>query len=124
MQAQAFYLSLMVITLVGLATFLPQNSITGFVVGDCPGCGALCDDTNECSDGLICCPTQWETGICHEPRSCAAMAQLSETQTLEEYTTPETPRSLKNVAWKNFGMPLLAIFVCVAAVIYFGRKSS
>jgi hypothetical protein len=122
MNDHAFYFGLMVVAIVGLATFAPENTITGFTIGECPDCGKLCSDSRECN-GLICCPTAWESGVCHKSESCPAIAELSSRQSYEEYVNPQTPQSLENVAWKTFGFPVLVILALVAAVVFFTRRN-
>lgn len=115
MKAQIFYLVLLVIVLAGLALFVPQNMITGYSV--CKGCAELCSETSECGEGLICCPTAWESGVCHEAGNCAAMAEISMQTDYEEYRNPEPPLAIKNIAWKTFYLPLLAVLALVVFAI-------
>lgn len=120
MKDHAFYFSLLVVTLVGFAMFAPNNGITGLTV-DCEDCGKLCDVDDEC-EGTICCPTTWESGVCHYPESCAAIADVSMRQTYQEYAYPEKPQSIHNIAWKNFGIPVLVIIGLITSVVYFTRR--
>lgn len=120
MKDHAFYFGVLVVGLVAVAMFAPNNSITGLVI-DCPECDKLCDTNDECG-GLICCPTTWESGVCHYADSCAAIADLSMQKTYQEYAHPEKPQSIHNIAWKNFGIPLIVILGFVAAVVYFTRR--
>lgn len=121
MKDHAFYFGLMVLGFIVAAMFLPSNTLTGFSIQKCPDCGKLCDEDSECG-GLTCCPTVWESGVCHEARSCAAIADVSMRQTYQQYANPEKPMSIHNIAWKNFGIPVLIILGLVAVIVYRARK--
>ena len=111
MKAHIFYLVLLIVVLAGFAIFLPQNTMTGYSV--CEGCAELCSESTDCGAGLICCPTMWESGVCHKANSCAAVAEISMQSEYEEYKNPEPPLAIKNIAWKTFFLPLLAVLAIV-----------
>ena len=122
MKSHFFYAGLFVITLVGLALFVPSNYLTGLSVESCDGCGLLCENNNECSQGLECCQTNWDLGVCHHESACLSVAELSKESTLEEYKNPERPKAINNIAWQTFGVPLLVVMSTVIVAIYLTRK--
>lgn len=122
MKDHAFYLAVLVVGLVAVATFMPSNTLTGLSIDACEDCGKLCDADSECGN-LFCCPTVWESGVCHYAESCAAIADVSMRTTYEEYAHPEKPQSIHNIAWKNFGIPVVVIVGLLAIVVYFSRKN-
>ncbi len=117
MKAHMFYLAILIITLVGLAIFLPQNMITSY--STCEGCNELCNETTQCNEGLVCCPSSWESGVCQKSNSCAAIEDISSRQSYKEFSQPEPPFAIKNIAWKTFFLPLLLVGIVIFA---FRRK--
>jgi hypothetical protein len=105
--------------LIAAAFFIPSNSLTGHVVEESCGklgCSELCDvGTNTCSDGMVCCPTNWESGVCEYSTRCEQVREYSMFQSLETYqdsvrTTPPPVQA----SWRSFFLPLgLVIIACI-----------
>lgn len=121
--------ALFALFLVGLAVFLPGNPITGNAVleetATCGklGCLELCEqgDFDSCSEsGAICCPTQWESGVCALETECEQIRQYSLYQSLETYqdTVRERPGPVQP-DWQRFLLPL---FLVIGVIVYFVYK--
>jgi hypothetical protein len=110
--------------LLAAAFFLPSNSLTGHIVKDegCGplGCSELCDQTGQvsvCGDGYVCCPTNWETGVCDYRQNCEKIREYSLSQSLATYqdSVREAPAPV-NADIRSFFIPLA---ITLAIIGYF-----
>jgi hypothetical protein len=115
----------MAVLLVGLAIFMPTNTLTGNVIVEGPcqglGCVELCDvGADVCAKGLSCCPTQWETGVCDYSTNCERIREYSLYQTLETYQdgVREKPAPVQ-LDFQRFVVPLAIITIIIG---YFAFK--
>lgn len=106
--------------LIGLAILVPSNTLTGHIVqsNSCKGIGCveLCDiDAPACGEGLSCCPTQWNTGVCDYEVNCEKIREYSLYQSLEMYqdSVREQPAQIDT---SRFIIPLL---LTLGILVYF-----
>lgn len=121
------FICALVLLLIGLAVFLPSNSLTGNTIhsqtcGEL-GCVELCDydAANTCSaEGTACCFTHWESGVCDYEFNCERIREYSLHQSLEAYqdSIRERPAPV-DTGFSRFLLPLLVTF---AIICYFAWK--
>jgi len=123
------WLGLTVLFLIGLGIFFPSNAITGNVVLDnaetCGtlGCVELCDTDAACSNGEVCCTTNWNTGVCDLEASCNKILEYSQYQSLEAYqdSTREQPSPI-GITYSGFWMPLIVVFFIILYFVFRRRN--
>lgn len=117
----------MAVLLFALAIIIPSNHLTGNVVqeGTCKGLGCveLCEQGTDaaqstCGSGLVCCPTQWESGVCDYDVNCGRIREYSLFQSLETYqdSVRERPQQFD---MQRFILPLVLVLGIIA---YFALK--
>lgn len=108
----------MTILLIGIAVLVPHNSLTGRVVqeGTCKGLGCveLCEQSNTCGSGTVCCSTHWSTGVCDYEVNCEKIREYSLYQTLETYQdgVREQPSPV-DPSVSRFIIPLIATVIII-----------
>ena len=120
-------IGLAILLIIGLAALFPGQMITGNVISDedvsCGelGCFELCDDA--CStDGMVCCTTHWDSGICEYPQNCELLRQRSLYQTLETYqdSVREQPRHVTSQG--AFFSTILAVLLVIIGIVWTRHK--
>lgn len=105
-----------------LAIFLPSNTLTGNVIqdGTCKGLGCveLCDSENTCTEGLSCCQTHWDSGVCDYDVNCEKIREYSLYQSLETYQDGVREAPAPIAADYRFFIPLSMILIIIAYFIY------
>lgn len=118
----------LIIVLVSITYFVPNNAITGNAVAEktCGrlGCTELCepDMENTCSQkDTVCCSTHWDTGVCDYAVNCEKIREYSVYQNLETYqdTVREMPESVE-ATWQRFFFPLL-LTACIIGYFVWER---
>jgi hypothetical protein len=123
-----FFIGVLVL-LIGAAFFIPTNGLTGNVVKESCGklgCSELCDSNgpNTCSSGMVCCPTNWNTGVCDYESSCTKIQEYSIFQSLETYQdSVRTAPDAVHADWHSFFLPLaLVIIACLVLLRSHGPR--
>jgi hypothetical protein len=108
--------------LILLAIFIPSNTLTGHIVqeGTCKGLGCveLCSEQMTCGEGLTCCQTHWDSGVCDYETNCEVIRQYSLYQSLETYqdSVREKPSPITGDTY--FIIPLAIVLLIIAYFIY------
>ncbi|MDD9954248.1 MAG: hypothetical protein OXR66_08000 [Candidatus Woesearchaeota archaeon] len=110
----------MLLVTVTVLSLIPGNRLTGNVVAETceeAGCLELCDST--CADeSMVCCQTNWASGVCAYERSCEEIYEYSLYQSLEVYQdTIRTPHDFYP-SWKRFWVPLVTVTLILVYVMY------
>lgn len=116
MNKDMFYLAVIILVSI-VVMFLFPKAYTGQVA--CDGvCTQLCDATEECNLGEVCCPTELG-GVCEISQNCALVADfLADGGTLEEYSAlQERPKIISNIGWQTFWQPLVVICIIIIAIV-------